>query len=43
MTSFRPKLERLIQEGKIDQIMNSDPSSKAHLYYTVPIFEFRIM
>jgi hypothetical protein len=35
MTSFRPKLDRLIQEGKIDQIMNYDPSSKAHLYYTV--------
>lgn len=36
MTSFRPKLERLIQEGKIEQIMNQDPSSKAHLFYTVP-------
>jgi hypothetical protein len=34
-TSFRPKFERMIQEGKIDLIMNQDPSSKSHLYYTV--------
>jgi hypothetical protein len=34
-TSFRPKLERLIQEGKIEQILNSDSHSKANLFYTV--------
>ena len=34
-SSFRPKFERLLQEGKIEQIMNTDPHSKANLFYTV--------
>ena len=34
-TSFRPKIERLLQEGKIEYIMNTDPHTKADLYYTV--------
>lgn len=26
----------MLQAGKIEQIMNSDPHSKANIYYTVP-------
>lgn len=33
--SFRPKLERLIQEGRIEHLMNQDASSKNNLLYTV--------
>jgi hypothetical protein len=43
MTSFRPKLERLIQEGKIECILNSDPHSKANIFYTVRSHQHRTM
>jgi len=33
----------MIQEGKIELIMNQDPSSKAHLFYTVALVLVRTM
>lgn len=41
--AFKPKLERLLQENKIESIMSSDPQSKASLYYTVSFILFRLI
>jgi hypothetical protein len=37
MASFMPKLERLVQEGKIEQFLNSDKHSKAKLMYSTHV------